>query len=206
LTYPEAKEVVKGIRWKTTRDNYAYFGLQDGADSGDTETLEQAIKKNTTVLVKTRAISKTVQESLLVDKQVCAALQRENFDENKAIVMAPPAGPFDPKKDWAKLQPVAGANRDPIYFPKGSSDLSTDSLEQLQEVADTLKTQSDYYLEIQASAKGTTEADKALAQGRAKAVFNWLRDKGVDEKRMKARTASAAGDGTVTFRFLKRPR
>jgi outer membrane protein OmpA-like peptidoglycan-associated protein len=205
LTYPEAEKVVKGIRWKRTKDNYAHFGLLSGSDAADTESLEDTIKKITTVLIKTKASSRSVKQSL-VDKEVCANLQKENFDENKAGVLVANAGPFDPKKDWAKLQPVSGVKREPISFRRGSFDLSADSIDQLQEVANTMQSQSDYYLEIQGSAQGTTPADTDLAQRRAEVVFNWLRDKGLEEKRMKTRTASAAGDGTVTFGFLKPPR
>ncbi len=205
LTYPEAEKVVKGIRWKKTKDNYAHFGLLTDSDVPDTEPLEETVKKITNVLIKTKALSRSTKQSF-VDKEVCASLQKENFDENKAGVITTQPAPFDPKKDWAKLQPVSGVTREPITFVAGSIDLSRDSVEQLQEVFDTMQSQADYFLEIQGSAKGTTAADMDLAKRRAETVSKWLLDKGLEEKRLKSRAPSAANGNTVTFGFLKLPR
>ena len=205
FTVAEAENVAKGVRWKTTRENYAHFGLLSGDDVKDAESLEEAIKKITLVLVKTKAISHGVKESL-VDKEICASLQKANFDESKGGLVVAPVRPFDPAKDWSKLQPAPDVKAGPIAFHRNSFELSTDGLDQLQEAAHSMKALPDGYLEIQGSPVGTTPGDADLAQKRTDAVFDWLRDKGgVETKRMKERIAPTAGDGHVTFVFLKPP-
>ena len=148
LTDAEAGNVVQGIRWKTTRENYAHFGLLTDDDVKDIESLEDAIKKITLVLVKTGAISHSVKESSLVDREVCASLLKENFGI-----------PFDPDKDWAKLRPAAGVMAEPISFRRGSSDLPADAEDTLQAAAQAMKAQADLYLEIQGSPRAVTPED-----------------------------------------------
>jgi len=206
LTYREAEKVARGIRWKNTRENYAYFGLLPAGAVEDTPALEEVIRKITTVLVKTKALSRSVKQAL-TDRDVCASLQKESFEEARGGLIGTPAPLFDPQKDWHKLQPMAGIKRDPLTFRRGSVELSPDSIEQLQEVAKTMQSLADCYLEIQGVPRGDSPADAELAQKRADDVLAWLRDVGkVDAKRLKARQVASAPDGrTVTFVFLKAP-
>jgi len=205
LSYAEAEKVIQGIRWKKTKDNYALLDIAGGAGAGDSPTLEEMIKKITTVLVKTKAISRNTPPSL-VDKEICTKLQKEDFDESKGtLVGTPPPPPSDPSKDWSKLQVLTSVKKEPITFSSGSLKLSTDNVESLQELAGLLKKRADYYVEIVGSAAGTSEEDDRLAQNRANEVFKWLRDEGrVDEKRLKAKKGSP-GRGTVSFVFYTAP-
>ena len=49
LTYREAEQVVKGIRWSNTQENYARFGLLPADQVQEVQPLETTIKKVTTL-------------------------------------------------------------------------------------------------------------------------------------------------------------
>ena len=194
---PEAEKVVQGIRWKNTQDNYSHFGLAMG--SVVEQPLEETIKKITTVLLETGAMSR-IPKQPLVDQSVLADLQKENFDE--AVV---PDRIFDPLKDWAKLKPVRIEQPEPIYFKPADDTLLRISIDKLGDVAATMQWRTDYYLQIEGSTKSPADAD--LAQRRAEEVLKWLRDTGhIEETRMKAQTVSEAAGNRVTFVFLEQPR
>src|SRR5262249_50627070 len=57
LDEAQAKQVVQGIQWKNTLENYAHFGLSPSAPSEVTH-LEDMIANIIDVLVKTRALAK----------------------------------------------------------------------------------------------------------------------------------------------------
>ncbi len=174
LKSDEAEHVAHKIHWVNTRENYARFDLLAGAAAQDAEPLEDTVKKIADFLVKTKTISRGVRESL-VDRQTCADLVTEGFG-------------------------LGG----PVSFTADGADLSDEAVKQLQVVVTSLKSLPDRSLQIQASRQETPPGDPTLAQKRADAVFNWLRDHGVEEKRL-TRTVGAAGDGQVVFRFPKAP-
>jgi ABC-type nitrate/sulfonate/bicarbonate transport system substrate-binding protein len=57
LDEAQARQIVQGIRWKNTLENYAHFGL-NGAAQNDVPNLEDAIANIIEVLVKTKALEK----------------------------------------------------------------------------------------------------------------------------------------------------
>jgi len=109
---------------------------------------------------------------------VCASLQKESFEEARGELIGTPAPLFDPQKDWSKLQPMPGIKRDPLTFRRASVELSPDSIEKLHDVAKTMQSLTDCYLEIQGVPRGDSPADAELAQKRADDVLAWLRDVG----------------------------
>lgn len=197
LTEEESAKIVQGIWWKTTKENYAHFGLPQ-----ETKELclsmEEMIKNINAVLINTGAISQKVKPELLYDKSICAQLKEERFDAGDSNVTAARAS--------GARKPVASLQVKPIDFLKGSSDLAPLSIPNLEELAATLKTLPQCFLEIRGHALKNTPADKQLATERAQAVAKWLQEKGgVSADRLRAQAAEAPRAG-VTFVVLEADR
>jgi outer membrane protein OmpA-like peptidoglycan-associated protein len=202
LTLQEAESVVKGIHWKTAKDNYALLGVAGGMP-GDPPPLDEMVKKITTVLVKTKAISRATPPAL-VDKAVCASLQKEQFDETRGTLVGTPPQPPDPD-DWSKLRPLTSVKVEPLQYGSGKYAVTTDHAEALQKVVGLMKKKA-LSLEIHGCATGKSEADEQLAQDRAKAVFDYLRSTGgIEEKRLKMKKVIGADASKVGFVFFEAP-
>jgi hypothetical protein len=202
LTLQEAENVVKGIHWMTANENYTLLGVM-GGKSGDPPVLDEMVKKITTVLVKTKAISRATPPAL-IDKSVCATLHKEQFDETRGTLVGTPPQPPDPN-DWSRLQPLNNVKVEPLPYSSGKFAVTTDHAEALQKVIGLMKKKA-LYLEVQGCATGKSKEDEELAQNRAKAVFDYLRSTGgIEEKRLKMKTVIGADASKVDFAFFEAP-
>jgi outer membrane protein OmpA-like peptidoglycan-associated protein len=198
LNQDEALSVVRGIAWKTTADNYAHFGLNANPTT-PLPAVEEMVANIGKVLRDTGAISKQVQADTFYDRETMKALYDAKFSTDSTD---------DP---WTKLQPVVlgSLSKDPIHFTRGSTKISEAAEERLQEVADLMKKQLRYSMEVRGAAKGNKEADKKTALDRAEEVRKWLVEKGgIDAKRLKAVAIENATDEQVgvTFFLLEPPK
>lgn len=191
LTPEEAAKVVRGIWWKTTDENWAHFDLPGAQPAERCPPLSEIIKNINAVLIQTKAVSREANPELLYDRSVLARLKVAHFD--------PVADP------WKRLKPVA--DQPPrIEFGAGGSDVPPLSAPELDQLAETMKKNSDYYLEVRGHAKKAGEADRALAVERAAAVVAWLKKKGVEAKRLRHRAdvgGDAPAEASVSFRLLQ---
>lgn len=219
----QARQIVQGIWWKNTLENYAHFGLAAPAGQVGLEHLEDVIAKIVDVLVKTKALASDPLERkyhTLFYPQILAELQREKFHPGRAAGVIPGLGPDGPADEqirrdqesgeltpgqWGQLQPVGELRVEPIVFSRGSATLSLESERDLRALARRLESFPRFYLRIlgQTRAEGDPEANRLLAQGRAEAVRAHLQAQGLKAERMRVEAApasSAGGEGqSVVF-------
>lgn len=203
LSEPQANNLVNGIWWKNTQENYAHFGL----DGGQTlQHIEDMIENLTKVLLKTQAISSDPtngQSNLLYYPKILQDLHAANFhpgilpEKISELATLPPLS----DSDWEKLIPVGTLEVPQLVFNRGTDTLSPRSVSILDSLNDTLKTFPQYYVLIRgnASTAGNASAAQKLALDRAKTAEKYLVGKGVHKNRIKAIAGEPTGDTSVTF-------
>jgi hypothetical protein len=198
LTEEDAEKVVQGIWWKTAGENYGHFRIQE-APSEVSKSVTDMINNITDVLIQTRAVSRRISPTELIDKEICAALEKKGFQ------------PRD-RSRWALREAI-----DPITFTRGRSKVNEDDdkvVSTLKDVVERMKQHPGYYLEIQGHHTKNEDADALLAQKRASAALTWLETEGgVPANRMKAialdvsesRGTEEHPESIVTFRIYQTP-
>ncbi len=219
----QARQVVAGIQWKNTLENYAHFGLAGGSTGGPVAHLEDVIGNIMDVLLKTRAVPADPlagQYHTLYYPQILAAMKAANFHPAKGLNLIPDVGPggteLEPiradraapaltEAQWSQLRPVGELRIEPIVFTRGSANLSVQSDRDLQALAKRLQSFPNFYLRVvgHTRAEGDPEANRALAHARAEAAAARLRAQGVRPERVRAEaapTVAESGDAqSVSF-------
>jgi outer membrane protein OmpA-like peptidoglycan-associated protein len=220
----QARQVVQGIWWKNTLENYVHFGLAKPAPGATLEHLEDIVAKIVDVLVKTRALSADPlggKYNTLYYSQTLAELQREQFHPAKGANVIAGLGPsasdaeqvrtdatlkaLSPEQ-WSRIQPVGELRAEPVVFSRGSATVSVQSERDLAALARRLQSFPNLYLRVigQTRAEGDPEANRALAQARADSVAQYLRGQGVnpDRIRTEAIPSTVAGGEAQTVLFV----
>ena len=195
----QAQNVVQGIQWKNTLENFAHFGL----GAAEQQHIEDIIINIVDVLVKTKAIERDPLEGkhhTLFYRQILAELKDEGFHPAKNINLISDLGAeLDEtvrstaeasalsEAQWAQLRPVGELKIRPIVFARGSNKISLTSKRDLSETAKKLKTFPEFYLRVigQTRAEGDAEANRRLAEQRAQAVAQYLADEGLGSQRIR---------------------
>jgi hypothetical protein len=204
LTKEQAEHLVNGVWWKNMQENYAHLGQLQG---GTLQHLEDMIGNITDVLLATGAISRDPtdnQPNLLYYDRILTDLKSAGFHpgldvekiRDETVVLPPLAD-----RQWEELVPVGTLQVPPLVFARGTSRLTTRSRVVLDDLVDKLAAWPQYYLLIRgnASLEGDLEANKALAEARAKAAAEYLTGKGVSEHRVRAVGAEPSGTTSVSF-------
>jgi outer membrane protein OmpA-like peptidoglycan-associated protein len=204
LTEEQARRLVAGIGWKNTQQNYAHFGVGDATAA--VQSLDQMIHNITDVLEKTGAVDADPtdgQPNRLYYRRVLEGLQAANFhpslDYNPGEET--PTGPREPgpltDAQWESLAPVGTLEVESLAFSRASARLTERSQAELAELAETLATFPQYYLLVRGHvrAEGDPEANRALAQERAQAAADFLRQAGVSADRMRAESTPPSTSG-----------
>lgn len=204
LSRKEADNVVQGIRWRNTQENFAHMGL---VDNQSLELIEDMISKITSVLEETGAITGDPtqgQPQSLFYNQALAQLQQSNFYPSLAAeqiredrVVLPALS----DSDWDNLQEHGTFKVPPLVFARGTSRLTSRSQLILDRLKTALVSSPQYYLSVRgnASLKGDLQANTALAQSRSKAVVEYLIQAGIDKQRVRAESGEPTGEMSVTF-------
>jgi outer membrane protein OmpA-like peptidoglycan-associated protein len=220
----QARQVVQGIWWKNTLENYVHFGLAKPAPGASLEHLEDIVAKVVDVLVKTRALSADPlggKYNTLYYAQTLADLQRDQFHPAKGANLIAGLGPAGAESEqlradatvralspeqWARIQPVGELRAEPVVFTRGSAAVSVQSERDLAALARRLQSFPNLYLRVigQTRAEGDPEANRALAQARAESVAQYLRAQGVnpDRIRTEAVPSAVAGGEAQTVLFV----
>ena len=223
LDEAQARQVVQGIRWKNTLENYAHFGLAAAPVNSGVPHLEDIVDNIVDVLVKTKALPSDPlagKHPTLFYREILADLQRDKFHPGKGVSLIPGLAP-DPTvaeqvraeqeakalrpEQWEKLQPVGELRVEPIVFSRASANLSVQSDRDLQALARRLRSFPQFYLRVigHTRAEGDPEANRALALARAEAAAQFLRGQGMGTDRMRTEAAPAraeSGEGqAVSF-------
>lgn len=228
LNKSEAENVVKGIQWKNTLENYAHFNLLDRKEAQGLEDLETIITKITKVLLTTGAISKEdsdkIEPATLFYDRFLQGLQASNFHPGKKHNIIEGTTNIDEQvrgdvelpaltdMQWNSLVPVGQMRIQDISFKRGTSELSDFSKRDLDEIATKLKSFPQYYLVVtgHARAEGDPEANLLLAETRSNVTVEYLILRlGISRNRIKAIAAKPSligGDAqSVSFQLGQIP-
>jgi len=216
LTEENAKNIINGIRWKNTLENYAHFSLVKGREKG-LQNLEDIITNIADVLVKTGAI-KPEQDpvqgkaAMLFYDKTLASLQQENFHPGQKLSLINDLNigaeledirvngelPALSDEQWSRLVSVGQLRVKPISFLRGTSKISIQSSRDLDELVAHLKSWAQYYLIVTGHARqegDDAELNLELARERAEAAVAYLVSKGVTENKIKTKAELIAGGG-----------
>ncbi|MDP3026641.1 MAG: OmpA family protein [Nanoarchaeota archaeon] len=224
----DAENIVKRLRLKNTLESYAHFGLLSKEDSKGLDNMEDIISMIADVLIATGAFSQSdfdkVQISSLFNKDILETLKREGFRPSKldSLVVGDTESlgqvrgdvelPELTDEQWNSLIPVGKMKIEPIEFRRGTSELWIQSKRDLDELSSKLGSMPYYYLLVtgNARAEGDIEANKVLAEERAKAVVEYLvLECSVSRNRIKAIAATPSSKGaeaqSVAFQLGQTP-
>ena len=221
-----AKAVVSGIQWKNTMDNYAHFGLKDGAPNEVHGHLEDMIANIVDVLIKTKSITSDPlngQYNTLFYDQVMAKLKTSNFHPGQDLhliqgmssepLTTHPGQNNQPLSEaqWNRLIPVGVLQADAIGFVRGSSNVSRSSERSIANLSKKLQSFPNFYLKVigQTRAEGDADANQRLASARAQAVAELLKQQGVPDWRMRTEASPSDNENgqfqSVIFEVGQRP-
>ncbi|MHC4799315.1 MAG: OmpA family protein, partial [Planctomycetota bacterium] len=211
LTGEQAQRLVEGIQWKNTLENYAHFGMLSSEQSQGLQYLEDIITNITDVLVQTGALEQDPlqgKSNILFYAKILNDLKAEGFHPGKQLnIINDPDLKVDnldqirgdvelPKLDpaqWDRLVPVGELRIKPISFARGTSRLHIQSERDLASLASRLQSWPAYYMQVigHSRAEGDVEANKRLAQQRARAALDYLAKLGIKSQRMRAIAAES---------------
>jgi ABC-type nitrate/sulfonate/bicarbonate transport system substrate-binding protein len=204
LSQKQAEDLVKGVWWKNTQENYAHFGI------GGLKTLqhvEDMILNLTKVLLKTDGIDKDPTnghpEELYYNK-LMEDMSTSNFHpgfEPETIRAEKTTLTALTAEQWKQLVPVGTLEIPELVFARGSSRLSDASIQNLNILYETLKTFPSYYVLVcgNASTNGDLEANKELALDRAKTAGDYLISLGANSNRIRVIAGEPTGETSVKF-------
>ncbi len=207
----DAQQMVNGIQWKNTLENYAHFGVQDDAHS--LENIEDIILKITDVLIKTgvlesdpvdgktrslyfNRIVKEMKDSgfhpgreLNVISGIDLGGDNEELRQSRKLAKLTNA-------QWNSLCEVGALRVKPINFGRGTSRINIQSQHDLRTLAGTLNSWPQYYLTVTGRVRPGGDAQSAmrLAKSRAEATATVLMDNGVAPERIRTLAEIADSD------------
>jgi outer membrane protein OmpA-like peptidoglycan-associated protein len=209
LSADGSKAIVGGIQWKNTLENYAHFGLVKGVAAGNLLTMEDMIGNVTEILLKTKALDsdplKGNYTSLYYDK-ILSEMRSDNFHP-ASLIAGLGQGTTDlqgvrtnaqlgklNESQWGSLRAVGDLNVQSIGFRRGSAAISLSSEHELRRLKKMLDNFPSFYLRIvgQTRSQGDAEANRRLAEIRAKSVGEFLQNDGVSRSRMRTEAAPSA--------------
>ena len=199
LSDEEAARLVDGIWWKNTPENLAHMGI--APDRGVTH-VEDIIDAVTDVLLESGGIADDPTGG------------RPNYLFNTAVWS--PLADFRPRgyierirgrrlpklsdEQWQTLSPAGIARAPKLSFARGTARLTSRSQVLMDEMIGRLNS-TRYYVRVEgnADARGDAEANRRLAEARAKTVEAYLRENGVDANRVRAEVGEVGRGTSVTF-------
>jgi outer membrane protein OmpA-like peptidoglycan-associated protein/ABC-type nitrate/sulfonate/bicarbonate transport system substrate-binding protein len=207
LTTEQAARIAKGVWWKTTRENYAHFGLEPSANLF---TLDQMIAQIVRVLMRTGGLPSDPTNGdpgAIYYDGVMRSLQAANFhpgvisgsEENRPVT--PPQPLSD--EQWQELIPVGTLQTGRLVFFPGRPDLTPASERALEELAATLASFPQFYVRVIGGAgqRGNAEANRQLAEDRAEVAAAFLIKAGIDAARVRAVGSEPEAGGGRVVRF-----
>jgi outer membrane protein OmpA-like peptidoglycan-associated protein len=198
----QAEKMIQGIQWKNTQENFAHFGLRQGAIVHIENVLERIAK----VLKSTGAIDREPADGKwtrlyfdrpmkqLMTRNFYPGVQSESIREEMVLKELT-------DDQWVRLATVGTLSVPELVFSRGSSNLSERSRAILDELSTKLQAWPQYYLMIKGNASnlGDIDANKQLASKRARCALEYLQSAGIPKERMRTVTGEITGETRVTF-------
>ncbi len=209
LTAAQSQKLLKQIAWRNTQENYVHFGLRNETKLSNIEDMSKKIVR---VLLATGALKSDPLEgdytkiffekplSQLRDKGFNPGISEEQIRGNAPL-------PSLSEAQWDTLIAVGTLSVPPLVFGRGTSKLTEQSQQTLDELIEQLNSWPQYYLLIRgnASTRGNVEANKKLALERAVSALDYLKSHGVEGNRMRAVAGDLTGETSVQFVFGQTP-
>jgi ABC-type nitrate/sulfonate/bicarbonate transport system substrate-binding protein len=202
LTDKQVEDVVNGIVWKNTQENFAHFGLRRAS----VVFIEDMIDRIKRVLMDTGGLTQDPtqgQSTNIFTERPLAKLRDAGFHPGVSEESIREDAQLQPLTDsqWQSLVPVGTVDVPPLIFPRGTARLTESSRFKLDSLIETLASFPRYYLIIRgdASSVGNLTANQRLAKQRADAALQYLLDEGLPAARMKAVEGEITGEISVTF-------
>jgi outer membrane protein OmpA-like peptidoglycan-associated protein len=206
LSDDQVTNLVQGIWWKNVQENYAHMGLQRGHSL---QHIEDIIGQIVDVLKKTDSsfsdptgghFEKLYYNDLLADLQKNSFHPGRTMDSTGQIRSEVALKELD-DSGWKKLEPIGTLQIPTIQFARGTSILTNSSKQVLDELVKNLETWPTYYVSVigNASARGDAEANKVLAESRAKAAADYITSKGISPIRLRAVGSMPGSGSSVAF-------
>ena len=228
LSKSQAEQIVAGIRWRNTLENYAHFGLVPRDRRGGILSLEDSIFNITGVLVRTGAMKADPLEGRhheLFYTDILSAMKQENFHPKKKLgIVDGSLGTSDLEDvrgvevlrdlsaaEWNALTPVGSLQVKPIAFGRGNARLNVQSKRDLEEMARRLHSLPNFYLTVvgHTRAEGDLDANRSLAEQRAAAARDFLVSSRVSQSRIRSIAAEPSQAGgaaqSVSFVLAQKP-
>lgn len=219
LTQSQSKDIVNGIAWKTTIDNYSHFGI---GQQGNTH-IEDMFVNITNILTQTKMLPTNNpvvgHESDLFYNKILTDLHESGFHPGKQTnilktnvvdlgsVRKTEELPALTQNEWEHLIRVGDIRTEDISFARGSIKLNPKSERVLRDLADRLSTLPEFYLIIvgHTTGIGNRDANKQLAQNRAQAIADFLIQLGISSNRMLPNSDLSNAGSSATFIVGQRP-
>lgn len=205
LTRDEAARLVDGVWWKNARENQAHMNRARGSGLPHVEDMIDAV---TRVLLETGAITDdptSGHPNYLYNDSIwrdLSSFQPGSGGEEIRGVKLPPLS----DSQWNDLVEVGTARAPTLVFARGTDRLTGRSQLLLDELAGALQA-TRYYVVVRGNAtrRGDLDANRRLAEERAKAVESYLVRSGVDGDRIRAIGVQPSGSTSVTFTLGEPP-
>ncbi len=204
LTPAQAEKLVAGVHWKNTIENFAHFGI---LEERSRQHIEDMIANITGVLTRTGAIRKDPTEgspAKLFNQRILQNLRATDFHpglQSETLEQEGTTLPVLSGDDWTNLREIGELNVPPLVFARGTAQLQPSSQVVLDELVRTLNTWPQYYVLIKGDAtrRGNVEANRQLAEQRAKAAADYLVQRGIHQSRVHAVAVEPTGEASVSF-------
>ncbi len=202
LTRDQAVQLVKGIQWKNTQENFAHFGKRAGA----VVHIEDILTRISNVLTRSGSIPSDAFNGkfnqLFFDRPI-ESLQSRNFHPGLSSETVREESQLAALTDdqWKKLVTVGTLNIPELVFLRGSAALTDQSRKILDELGEKLHAWPQYYLTIlgNASSAGDKEANLRLAVKRGEAAKDYLLSLGIQPDRLRVEPGEITGQTRVSF-------
>lgn len=208
LTREQAIDLVKGIQWKNTQENFAHFGLV----AAPLPHVEDMIDRIERILVETHAlVHDPTQEkaSRLFNERALRELSSSGFHPGLSTEEVRSEAALSELSDeqWQRLVSVGTLSSPPLIFARGRASLTEASQLVLDEVVEKLQSWPAYYVKVvgNSGSIGDQQANRKLASERAQAAVDYLQSNGVPVSRMRAVSGKSLGEMSVTFVFGQLP-
>ena len=200
-----SEKLVAGIDWKNTQENYAHFGLRNDQR---THHLADMIDNITDVLLKTGAIDADPTggnpNRWYYDKSLRTLFEsgfHPGAQAGDEVVDVDAPLPSLGDQQWDSLVEVGTIKVPALVFPRGTNTVTELSQRILDDLVKQLNTWPQYYVIVRgnASLRGDLEANKQLAEQRARAAEQYLVSRGVAPHRIRAVGSEPSGATSVSF-------
>lgn len=202
LSVEHAENIVNGISWKNTTDNYGYFGVIPSKN----ESLEDIVTKITKIMIQVGMLKEDPLDgnptTILFDR-IFKGMKADGFHPRKKLniiatdlnLPAEAADSTDKLRalsdpEWQRLRPVANFHVEQIRFPRMSAKITLQNERKLTDLAQRLQDWPSYYITIRGQSLKNDNAELdaialELAEKRARTAADFLIANGIPSERLR---------------------